>query len=118
MRFFCDHDVPADVHSSLKKLGHDAWTAYQANLSDEADDELTVYAAKMNAVLITHDRQFSQRRRRAVIGQHIWLDCAELDAAATLVGALPRILPVLEHNSDLWVRITQTKIDLSFSWRY
>jgi len=71
----------------------------------------------MNAVLITHDREFSQRRRRAVIGHHIWLNCPEIDAADILGEALPRVLPVIEHNPDVWARITVTKIDLSYSWR-
>lgn len=116
MRFFCDHDVPADVAANLRRLGHDAWTAYQANLSDE-DDELTAYASKMNAVLITHDRQFSLRRRRTVIGHHVWLDCPELDAAVILSGALPKVLTIIEHNPDLWIRISASKIDLSYSWQ-
>lgn len=102
MRFFCDHDVPADVATTLSALGHDAWTAYQANLSVEDDDELTVYASNQRAVLITHDREFSQRRRQNVIGHHIWLDCAEIDAADILRAVLPEVTPMLEHNDHLW----------------
>lgn len=117
MRFFCDHDVPADVASSLAALGHDAWTAYQANLSVEDDDELTVYASRQRAVLITHDREFSRRRRQNVIGHHIWLDCSEMDAAEILCAALPQAMPILEHNADLWLRITVTKIETSYTWR-
>lgn len=51
----------------LVRRGHDAWTAAQAGLNQEPDDTLTVYAYERDAVLLTHDREFSQRRRKNVV---------------------------------------------------
>lgn len=101
----------------LTKLGHEAWTAYQAGVSEQADDELSVYASDRGAVLLTHDREFSQRRRRNVYGRHVWLNCPELDAIVVLEAALPALLPILEHNRDVWVRLTPTRLELSYLWR-
>ncbi|MDQ3764180.1 MAG: DUF5615 family PIN-like protein [Actinomycetota bacterium] len=71
--FVCDHDVDAAVAMMLRKAGHEAWTAADAGLYRAGDDDLTVYADNKGAVLISHDTEFSQRRRRNMIGKHIWL---------------------------------------------
>ena len=68
-RFVCDHDVDVAVAMMLRKAGHEAWTAADAGLYRAGDDDLTVYADNKDAVLISHDTEFSQRRRRNVIGQ-------------------------------------------------
>ena len=52
VRFVCDHDVDAAVAATLRRLGHDAWTAANAGLSAVSDDELTVYAHDQSANLI------------------------------------------------------------------
>ncbi|MGH3793714.1 MAG: DUF5615 family PIN-like protein [Pseudonocardiaceae bacterium] len=44
----------------LRKAGHEAWTAADAGLYRAGDDDLTVYADNKNAVLISHDVNFSQ----------------------------------------------------------
>jgi predicted nuclease of predicted toxin-antitoxin system len=48
------------------------------------DEDLAVYADEKQAVLLTHDREFSKRRRAWIIAKHIWLKCPELDAADLL----------------------------------
>jgi len=84
-RFFLDHDVPVSVARMLRGEGHDCWTAGEAGLATESqDDNLTVYADEKNAVLVTMDREFSQRRRKRSIGRHIWLRCPEPEAADML----------------------------------
>lgn len=77
----CDHDIDARVAARLRKLGHDAWTADDAGLSRVRDDKLTVYSDNQRAVLVSHDSEFSQRRRRNVVERHIFLQCNEWDAA-------------------------------------
>ncbi|MGI8701614.1 MAG: hypothetical protein ACR2JU_10495 [Nocardioidaceae bacterium] len=34
-----------------------------------------------------------------------------------LEAALPALLPILEHNRDVWVRLTPTRLELSYLWR-
>lgn len=102
----------------LRRLGHEAWTASRAGLSEAADDELTVYAHQRNAALITHDSEFSERRRKAVIGQHIRLKCNEWDAADVLERNLEFVVPVLERVPDVWVRLSpDASPKLSYHWQ-
>ena len=117
MRFVCDHHVDARVAARLRKLGHDAWTAAQAGLSRARDDELTVYADDQRAVLISHDSEFSQRRRRSVVGRHIFLQCNEWDAADVLERHLDFMLSVLDRHEDVYVRVSpDSQPKLSFLW--
>lgn len=116
MRFVCDNDVAASVAARLRRMGHDAWTAADAGLSDVLDDELTVYATDKGAVLITHDRRFSQRRRRNVVGKHLWLDCKEPDAADLLELRLPEFIDQLDRPGDLWVRVHHEGYEVARTW--
>lgn len=116
MRFFADQNVDADVVSALTKAGHQAWTADQAGLTLDADDELTAYAHDRNAVLLTHDREFSQRRRENVIGRHVWLDCDELDAPDLLMRYLEDLLPVFEHHEHVMVRVAPSQYVVCHGW--
>jgi predicted nuclease of predicted toxin-antitoxin system len=72
VRFFLDNDVPVSVRTMLIVRHHVCWTAGQAGLALESqDDNLSVYAAEQDAVLVTLDREFMRRRRASPIGQHI-----------------------------------------------
>lgn len=82
-----------------------------------SDDDLTVYAQNQKAVLITHDVEFSQRRRRNVIGRHLFLRCAEWEAAELLATLLDEILPILERREDIWVKLSVDGHRLSFDWK-
>lgn len=81
------------------------------------DDDLTVYADNKGAVLISHDTEFSQRRRRNVIGKHIWLRCSEWGAADLLREHLPELVPLLRIDRDLWIRVSADGLTLSFDWK-
>lgn len=101
----------------LRKLGHEAWTAANAGLNEAADDDLTIYAQEHQAALITHDSEFSERRRRNVIGQHIFLKCREWDAAEVLADHLDEIITVLNRCPDIWIRLSpDAECKLSFKW--
>jgi hypothetical protein len=68
-------------------------------------------------VLVSDDREFSQRRRHNTVGQHIFLQCNEWDAADVLERHLDFILPVLEHHADVYVRVSpDSQPKLSFLW--
>lgn len=117
MRFFLDNDVSAEVSRFLHSEGHEAWTCREAGLATAVDDDLTVYASNQKAALLTHDVEFSQRRRKNVIGQHIWLACDEWRAADLLGIHLQRICPVLTRNADVWIKLsTGTDPNIAFDW--
>lgn len=116
MRFFCDHDVAVQVPQRLRKLGHEAWTAAEAGLNLVADDTLTVYADDKDAVLLTHDREFSQRRRRNVVGRHIQLRCDELAAADLLEQHLDEAIQQCSAFTDVFIAISQEGMEISHRW--
>jgi predicted nuclease of predicted toxin-antitoxin system len=99
VRFFLDNDVPVSVRKMLERLRHECWTAAQAGLADESQDEnLTVYADNQHAVLITLDKAFTHTRRRSPIGRHIRLRCPEPEAAAMLEAHLAEVLTYLQRD--------------------
>ena len=79
-------------------MGHDAWTAAGAGLSDVADDELTVYATDKGSGA-HHPRSAVQPTPcRNVVGEHLWLDRKELDAAGPLELRLPEFIDQLDDR--------------------
>jgi predicted nuclease of predicted toxin-antitoxin system len=86
-----------------------------AGLHRVKDDEVTVYAIDHDAVLITHDREFSQRRRRNVIGGHIQLRCNEWEAADLLASYLDELLPQLRR--DVFISLSHGGYTVSHEWR-
>lgn len=114
MRFLLDQDVDVEVARRLRSLGHEAWTAHEAGLSGAEDDDLAVYAHARAAVLVTHDREFSQRRRTWIVGQHIWLRCNEWDAADVLANALNDLLAILERKRDVYIALSVAGYQISF----
>ena len=115
MRFFLDQNVDARVGGMLRSLGHDAWTAEASGLSREADSNLTIYAHKQSAVLVTHDREFSTTARKHIVGRHIYLACRELTAREVLGRYLPDIVAVLEHHPDVFITVAQDSFKVTFS---
>jgi hypothetical protein len=97
LSFFLDNDVDVAVRKALIEAGYTAWSAAQAAMSFDSDDALTVYAADRSAVLLTHDREFSTRRRANVVGRHVWLACDESEAVAVLFAYLDDLAPLLEN---------------------
>lgn len=116
MRFVLDEDVDAAVAHRLQSLGHDAWTAVQAGLSSANDDMLTAYADDKRAVLLTHDKEFSARRRKNVVGWHVRLRCVEEEAADLLEQHLDEILPLIRPGRDVWITVSKEGVELSFDW--
>ena len=99
MRFFLDNDVPASVGKMLRRNRHNCWSAAEAGLADEGqDDNLSVYAYEHEAVLVTLDQAFMQRRRANSIGRHIRLRCPEPEAAKILESWLSDVLKFLQRD--------------------
>lgn len=100
----------------LRRHGHDWWSADDAGLADEGqDDNLTVYAAKRRAVLVTLDREFSQRRRANAHGWHVKLRCPEPDAAVVLAGHLKEVLEYLERD-HVTVTVSREEVKADSDW--
>lgn len=117
MRFFLDQDVPVSVRRMLLSEGHQCWTANEAGLAAEPqDDNLTVYADDKDAVLVTLDREFSKRRRRNTIGRHIWLRCREPEAAEMLRSRLNEVLPYL-RRSHVIIVVSKGGVRADSAWR-
>lgn len=87
-------------------------------MAKAGDDALTVYSDDHDAVLITHDVEFSQRRRRNVVGRHIYLRCNEWDAPEVINTHLAAVLPMLERHRDAWVKLSLgAEPEWSFDWK-
>jgi predicted nuclease of predicted toxin-antitoxin system len=107
VRFFLDENVDARVRSCFTDRGHTCWTVPEANLASEADPSLTLYADDRDAVLVTHDKEFSQSRRKRIVGRHVYLNCFPLDAREVVRRLLPDIEPLLERHPDLYIAVSK-----------
>ena len=116
MRFLLDHDVDAAVGRMLRQRGHQCWTAGQAGLARAKDDELTVWAAEHQAVVVSTDGEFSQRRMQNAIGWHVWLRCSDWEAGQVLSAHLDEVLTLLEARNDLTVRVSKEGLTDSSRW--
>jgi predicted nuclease of predicted toxin-antitoxin system len=96
--------------------GHECWTAYQAGLAAEPqDDNLTVYADNKDAVLVTIDKDFSERRCKNTIGHNVWLRCPEPEAAELLRSNLSEVLSYLAR-SDVIIIVSSSGVHAETSW--
>lgn len=116
MRFFLDNDVPVSVGRMLRRYGHTCWTAANAGLAGEGqDDNLSVYADVRDAVLITLDREFTLRRRRNPIGRHVRLRCPEPEAAALLAEKLDVMLAYVQRE-HVTVSVSKYEVKTDSAW--
>lgn len=116
MRFYLDNDVDARCRRTLEDAGHFVWTAAQAGRADALDDDQTIYANEHRAVLVTHDREFTERRKRNTIGRHVRLCCEQPDGPHLLATWLDDITPVLDHRSDVVVELHPNTYSVHASW--
>lgn len=116
MRFVLDHDVDVACRRMLNDAGHDAWTVGEAGRALAKDDDQTVYAGEMGAVLITHDREFTTRRKRNAHGRHVRLVCPEPDGPDVLALHLDDVLPILERHENVTVEIKPRGFESFFAW--
>ena len=116
MRFYLDNDVDARCRRKLEAAGHDCWTAAEAGRADAPDDDQTVYAHQHGAVLITHDREFTERRKRNTIGRHVRLCCEQPDGPNLLAMWLDDVIPVLEHRSHVVVELHPNGFSAHTAW--
>ena len=118
MRFYLDNDVDIRCRAALQRLdsSHVVYTANEAGRSDADDDEQTVYASERDAVLITHDREFTERRKRNSIGRHVRLDCEQPDGPEILTTQFPEVLAELERHANIVVELSRNTHKSTIRW--
>jgi hypothetical protein len=116
LRFVLDHNVDAACRGVVMAAGHDCWTVGDAGRALAGDDDQTVYATRMSAVLVTHDREFTTRRKRHAIGWHVRLMGEEPDGPELLEQHLAEIVSVCEHNENVTVEVRPEGITTFHEW--
>ena len=110
LSFYLDNDVDVSCAAVFHDAGHQCWTASQAATQTDDDDEQTVYATDRGAVLVTHDAEFTTRRKKLPIGRHVRLACHQLDTpellrrSMTETRGIPRRLPKHGVRDSPWSR--------------
>lgn len=116
MRFVLDQDVDARLVGVFVTAGHEAWTVYSAGIPDASDDDVSVYAAEKNAVVVTHDVEFSTRRRKNPHGRHVQLGCKEFDAPSLVAQHLDEVVALLEPFDDVFVYLSKGELARHTAW--
>lgn len=109
MRFLLDNDVDAAVGRVLRRAGHECWTAAEAGLAGPRaadDDAVSVYAHSKRAAVVTHDADFSRRRKTNTFGWHVWIRCEQPDAADLVEHHLADLVTALEQQTDFVVELS------------
>jgi predicted nuclease of predicted toxin-antitoxin system len=101
--------VDAAYVEMLRRAGHEVWTASDAGRARTTDDDQTVYAMDRHAVLVTHDIEFTRRRKVEPHGHHVRLVCREWDAVDLLAGILPELVDVLRASAHMTVEVRTGK---------
>lgn len=99
----------------LIREGHETWSAGDAGLAVAEDDDLSIYAERQAAVLVSLDVEFMQRRRANAIGRHVRLRCPEPDAAAVLRGCLKEVLDYLARE-HVTVTVSRDGVKADSGW--
>jgi predicted nuclease of predicted toxin-antitoxin system len=113
VRFLLDNDVDHAVASLLRTLGHTVVVASEVGLGGvepASDDEVTVYATNRDMTVVTHDREFTARRKRHTIGLHVRLMCAQPDAVDVLRERHEELLDVLSWTDTAVVEVYRTSV--------
>jgi predicted nuclease of predicted toxin-antitoxin system len=110
LRFVLDNDVDAGVQRVFRKAGHECWRGADGGHSETDDDELAVYANDRGAVLVTHDREFTERRKRNTIAQHVRLTCQQPDACDVVRTHMDELITVLQQHQEVVVEVSSEKV--------
>lgn len=116
MRFVIDQDVDARLVKVLVAAGHEAWTVSHAGMPDAKDDDISVYAAEKGAAVITHDREFSNRRRNNPHGRHVQLGCVEPEAPALVAEFVDRLVDLIEPHEDVFAHLSKEGVNIHLRW--
>lgn len=108
MKFLLDNDVDVSVGHVLRAAGHQVATVAEVGLAGRrsaTDDEVTMYADDRGLVVVTHDREFTGRRRRNTVGLHVRLVCEQPDAVDVVGAHLDEMVEALERRQRAVVEV-------------
>jgi predicted nuclease of predicted toxin-antitoxin system len=105
-----DNDVDARLVGVFVRAGHECWRGAVAGYSESDDDELAVYADNKAAILITHDREFTVRRKRNTIGKHVRLKCSQPDACDVVERQMQTMVEMLSVQGDFVVEVSTNQV--------
>jgi len=106
VRFVLDECVDARLRRVIVAAGHECWTVVDAGLSNEDDDEVSVYAADHNAVLVTDDRELIRRRQGVLFGKTVELRGTKRAALQNLPNHIDHCVELLNGADELIVAVS------------
>lgn len=82
--------MPLSVAESLRnrRQRHQAWTAFEAGISDLEDEQVIIYSEEHGAVLVTTNRNCATQAQQMECSSTVWLCVRETDAVAAMALAL------------------------------
>jgi predicted nuclease of predicted toxin-antitoxin system len=116
VRFVLDEDVDSGVARVFSAAGHEAWSITDAGLSGIKDDDVSIYAAQKDAVVVTHDVEFSARRRKNPHGRHVQMGCREREAASLVAERLDELIGALTPFDDVFIYLSKNGVSLHRTW--
>lgn len=112
MLFLLDNDVDAAVGRVLRQAGYRCVAAARVGLGDASDDEVSVWADNRSAVVLTHDKEYFQRRTKNTFGRHVRLACVDWEAANVVEKHLAEIVRLAEAREAVVLRVSQDGVKI------
>ncbi len=105
MRFLVDAQLPPALARRLAEQGHDAEHVADRQLAAASDAQVWDFALRRDAVIITKDEDFAQRKALAASGPRVvWVripNTRRRELLAWFDAALPNVLSALERGESL-----------------
>lgn len=104
MRFLIDAQLPPDLAKFLTSLGHEAKHVADCGLLTASDQEIWDYAVRRNAVILTKDHDFVEKRNLFDGPQIVWLrmgNSRKAELRRALKSLLPDIIATLENGDGI-----------------
>lgn len=81
-------------------------------MADASDDDVSLWADKRGAVVITHDREYFNRRKRNTFGRHVRLACKDWEAVAIIERHLPDIVKLIPTRDAVVIKVTSERVKI------
>jgi predicted nuclease of predicted toxin-antitoxin system len=105
MRFLVDAQLPPALARWLVDQGHEAEHVADCGLERAADTAIWDYAARVDAIIVTKDEDFAQRKVLNQTGPRVaWVRLANTRRRELLIwfeGVWPRLMQALERGEVL-----------------
>lgn len=79
-------------------------------LATAKDPDLAVYADDKNAILVSHDAEFAERRSERTFGRHLYLACPEPRAVEVMAKHLDAVLELVLSRDAILIRVTHDHV--------